>query len=103
MSENEHSYNLETCYHCGNRGLLEVVGKHNHIFGGPTYDEFGRQNGDDLVESLTWLLLTCPVCEMITLKRKYNSDALFIEDEEILYPRTKDKLVGLPTHIKETY
>lgn len=103
MCKDDNKHILEICYHCGNHGLLEVVGKHNHTFGGPTYNTFGFQDGYDLIENFTWLLLKCPVCNMVSLTRKYDNEDLITDEVQVLYPRTKGNLVGLPAHIKEAY
>ena len=63
---------LTTCRECGNKGLLKKVAQ---------YD----QNLLDYVDEepiatvkYNWILLECPVCQSISLYRRYAS----LEDEE---------------------
>lgn len=39
---NEEDFKLQTCFHCGNIGLLRIVHKYSYNFGGPSFDEVGR-------------------------------------------------------------
>lgn len=98
---------LENCYHCGNKGLLNIVGTYEQNLGGPIYDEYGRQVDYDLEEYRKFYLLQCPVCKNVTLFEKYSCvmiDPPVIESE-ILYPRNKisNDIEGVPSHIRSAF
>lgn len=98
---------LQQCWHCGNKGLLAVVGKHEQHF--YTEDEPGNRFSSFFHEVMYWYLLSCPVCQKITLFQKYTSDAHMDEtgkqlyEEEILYPETQLDFVGVPEKIKAAF
>ena len=90
---------LETCYHCGNRGLLQV-GCCDQV----NYEDY--DNGDVVgwYEDM-YITLKCPACNEVTLyKRSTNSYSLqengeFIYESEILYPVIHTNKLGVPKNI----
>lgn len=97
---------LCTCYHCGNTGLLDIVGEHKHVYGGPIFNEQGKNIDYELEETFKWAILSCPVCHKTILYQWYNNETmcdhnrLDFYEEEILYPENKLNLQGVPSRIK---
>ena len=85
---NDKEYQLHTCYHCGNTGLLKIEHCCSETFGGPVLDDFGNEIDFELVEAFKWSMLSCPVCHMITLREEYTNDCYHGFEPEIstLYP-----------------
>lgn len=109
MSVTETKQVIENCYHCGNKGLLNIVGSHTEKFGGYFINENGEQD-NDLSESFTWLMLSCPVCRFITLKQNYTNECYYdprsdtqMFDYEVLYPENKINLHNVPKDIASSF
>lgn len=97
-------YILQTCYHCGNKGLLKAVSKfvnrsYDYVDDTPTcwYDDY-------------YYTLHCPVChEVSILKRSTaayleNPDGTFdFAEEDILYPNIKSTKLGVPKDIVSAF
>lgn len=95
------------CYHCGNKGLMNVQYEVNQRFGGDYENEFGDYQ-HDFEERFTWKLLSCPVCHFLTLYQVYTDESMEIPygeesrqlfDEKILYPENRLKMYGVPNDI----
>jgi len=88
---------LCTCYHCGNKGQLNVVGEDTYSF---------VTQEDDVQGSYVWKMLFCPVCHKITLYQDYSDSEMidpeegFYDEESILYPENRFDLKGVPPQIK---
>ena len=67
-------YMLQTCFHCGNQGLLKIEKQYDYSVGGWVYDDFGREIGRDLQEDYIWTMLSCPVCHNVTLYETYSNE-----------------------------
>ena len=102
---NDKEYQLHTCYHCGNTGLLKVEHCCSERFGEPVWDEFGNEMDFELVEDFKWSMLSCPVCHMITLREEYTNDCYHGSEPDIstLYPVTKINYEGVPESIKSSF
>ena len=102
---NRTTFRLHTCFHCGNQGLMPVKHIHSHDFGGDVYDEFGNIVNCELEEHFDWILLSCPVCEKVTLIEEYNEE--FSRDYytavETLYPQSTIDYTGVPEKIKNAF
>lgn len=97
---------LCTCFHCGNTGLLDIVGEHEYVYGGPIFNEMGEQVDQEMGEKFIWTMLSCPVCHKTTFHQSYNNESmrdyngeLFYEDA-VLYPENKLNFQGVPQGIK---
>ena len=68
------NYKLQTCYHCGNKGLMPIEHMHSHDYGGPEFDSVGNCVGRELEEQFKWYLLSCPVCHKVILREEYTNE-----------------------------
>lgn len=71
----EKDYLLETCKHCGNKGLLKIVANYKQ-----RYDEI-EDYSVVFSSDTTWLSLECPVCNGISLYKSYTDDTMYIPNE----------------------
>lgn len=101
---------VHQCFHCGNKGIQEVVGSHNSQFGGPKYDSYGIQIDQELFESIDWLLLCCPVCKMVTLVQKYSNECTrnpqtgdIVYEDKVLYPECHFSYEGVPEEVNSAF
>ena len=104
MIDSKREQILLSCYHCGNKGLLHVVGQYEERFGGPVIDPAGLQVGLDLEETFSYYLLSCPVCRNITLYQRDADETMFGSyNDKILYPKNSIDLDGVPNNIKSAF
>ena len=98
-------YKLQTCYHCGNKGLMPIEHMHSHDYGGPEFDSVGNCVGRELEEQFKWYLLSCPVCHKVTLREEYTNECFRDYDTtiETLYPKTTIDYTGVPENIKTAF
>lgn len=98
-------YRLQTCFHCGNTGLLKVEHMHRHEFGGPIFDPAGNMIDVELLEIFEWYTLSCPVCNKVSLIEVYNNDCFSDYDPaiETLYPQSTIDFTGVPKNIKTAF
>jgi hypothetical protein len=103
-------YLLQQCFHCGNEGLMEVVGDHIQHFGGEVTDSSGVVIEMDLQEHFEWILLACPVCHKVSLLQKYSNECEFnpntgnyIEYNDLLYPECNVDYLGVPKEVKTAF
>lgn len=98
-------YKLQTCYHCGNKGLMPIEHMHSHDYGGPEFDSVGNCVGRELEEQFKWYLLSCPVCHKVTLREEYTNECFRDYDTtiETLYPKTTIDYTGVPGNIKTAF
>ena len=92
---------LEQCYHCGNKGLLYVEGQ--TVSKWTEKVGYGYNEYEEDVGAITWKLLKCPVCQLVSL---YTIDDDYINDERIKridYPRTKLEACWVPATISEPF
>ena len=80
---NEEDFKLQTCFHCGNIGLLRIVHKYSYNFGGPSFDEVGQIVDYDLQEHFDWFMLSCPVCHKVTLRQEYSDEYTHDKQDKI--------------------
>lgn len=105
--EKKDNYLLQQCYHCGNQGLMEIVGKHQHTYGGPIFNKYGEEIDIDMQEYFDWILLSCPVCKKVSLEQKYSNEfeynpntKTYVEYVDLLYPECNVNYLGVPEEIK---
>lgn len=101
---------LQLCYHCGNEGLMESVGKHQQTYGGPILNKYGKQVDVDMLEYVEWRLLSCPVCKKVSLVQKYSNECdynpntnEYLEDIDLLYPECNVNYLGVPGEVKSAF
>lgn len=94
-----------TCYHCGNQGLMRIEGEFSRKEGGPICDDSGAVIDYDPVEKVTWQLLSCPVCNDVTLyKEVFNEEYGYQDVAEQCYPQITGQYDDfIPEHIKSAY
>ena len=94
---------LSQCNHCGNKGLLEVIGSYNNI---QQDEECGWWT------DTKWVLLKCPVCGDAVLYKEYkdasscyydNEKKVELVDKSIEYPVVSLKFKATPEKIKKAY
>ncbi len=96
---------IETCYHCGNTGVLDykttVVWKNEDI----EYDYDGNVIYYTLIEHIDWNLYECPVCHNPTLIKEYNFDVNEFSPSEITteFPRALLNKEGVPEEIFKAF
>ena len=92
---------LEQCYHCGNKGLMELLCENHQQFGGLT---------DGLMEEhFTWSLLKCNVCKKVSLIQIYTDETMFDEEygqnfyKENIYPLNNYNMKDVPDKISSAF
>lgn len=94
---------LSQCNHCGNKGLLEVIGSYNNI---QQDEECGWWT------DTKWVLLKCPVCGDAVLYKEYmdasscyydNEKKVELVDKSIEYPVISLTFKSTPEKIKNAY
>ena len=101
--ERTDNYMLQQCYHCGNEGLLKIVGKHQHTYGGPILNKYGEEIDRDMQEYFEWILLSCPVCNKVSLLQIYSNELFNGEDIDLLFPECNVNFIGVPKDIKTAF
>ena len=98
-------YKLQTCYHCGNKGLMSIEHLHSYDYGGPEFDSVGNCVGRELEEKFKWYMLSCPVCHKVTLREEYTNECFRDYDTviETLYPKSTIDYTGVPKNIKTAF
>ncbi len=98
-------YKLQTCYHCGNQGLMPIEHLHSYDYGGPEFDSGGNCIGRELEERFEWYMLSCPVCHKVTLREEYTNECFRDCDTmiETLYPKSTIDYTGVPENIKTAF
>ena len=109
MEGNKDKQIIAQCYHCGNKGLMNVVSIHKEKFGGTFEDENGNLDSD-FEEIFFWYTLSCPVCKVVTLMQKYTNEGYYnsstetvLYDKEIIYPENKLNLKNVPKNIASSF
>ena len=109
MDEGKDKQIIAQCYHCGNKGLMNIVSIHREKFGGTFVDEKGNID-NDLEEIFFWYTLSCPVCKFVTLMQKYTNEAYYNHntdteyyDTDIIYPENKLNLKNVPKNIASSF
>lgn len=102
---------IAQCYHCGNKGIMNIEHEVNQQFGGDYENEFGDYQ-HDFEEHFSWKLLSCPVCHLITLYQLYTDESMQVPygedfrqlyEEKIIYPENKMKMDGVPKEIASSF
>lgn len=98
-------YRIETCYHCGNKGKLDIIGEYSNVV---TEDDLPNYFWEK-----NWLMLKCPVCGDATLLRRStesgmyeldrNGDPVTLYDDHIYYPKNLTTFNNVPKEIREPY
>lgn len=95
-------YLLQTCKHCGNKGLLKIVADYKQ--------HFKEMDGTDVIFTADtyWLLLECPVCKGILLYKSYTDDTMvtpygYESDVSMEYPGNKYDYKHVPESILKSY
>lgn len=104
MSKKENEHILSKCRGCGNTGLQRIVSKYDQSF-----SEMDIGTGAPIFnETKEWFLLECPVCQNISLYRKYWCDGMFdyngnvVTDDETVFP-AKRSFNHVPVDIRNAY
>lgn len=107
MSENK-KYTINQCYHCGNKGMMEILHEQHEQFGGNYINADGSIDYD-IEEHYSWTLLKCPVCRKISLLQNYTDESMFNPNvgqefyEKNIYPLNSYNLNNVPNEISSTF
>lgn len=98
-------YKIRQCFHCGNKGLMEVLYTNSYVNENPIFDELGEIESFGIEQRYAWTLLSCPVCKKLTLDQLYtDSVSNFNFDEySILYPESSVSFEGVPQEIRTAF
>lgn len=90
--ENGNKKMIGQCFHCGNKGLMDIVYK------------FTQDISEGDMAYFSWEVLLCNVCKKVTLVEKYDC---FFEEEPstttIVYPENKYDCVGIPHRVRTAF
>ena len=101
MFMKEKEFRLEQCYHCGNKGLMELKCE--------CHQQFGGEIDGSMEEHFTWTLLKCKVCNMITLIQVYTDETMCNEEhgqefyKENIYPLNNYNMKNVPNKISSAF
>ncbi|MBQ9517220.1 MAG: hypothetical protein IJR60_04015 [Eubacterium sp.] len=96
---------IYTCYHCGNKGLLEFVDSTVHEDVYEEKNEEGFIIGETVFGKDEWCLYRCPVCDKPTLVRECWDIGMpdNYHDEIIEYPSQYADYTGVPDEICDAF
>lgn len=91
---------VHTCFHCGNTGLLKLIGKTGWKEEDIHEDNQGNVIGYTLIEHEDWYALECPVCHKPVLISEYIFDVANTSPErKTEYPTIAVSPNGVPKEI----
>lgn len=96
-------YQLQTCFHCGNTGLLLIENKIQKKTGGPIYDEAAEVVDYEPKEVYQWFTLFCPVCYKVTLLECFSAEYQNYTESKVLYPQSAMDTNGVPDNVKTAF
>lgn len=96
-------YQLQTCFHCGNTGLLLIENKIQKETGGPIYDEAAEVVDYEPNEVYQWFTLFCPVCYKVTLLECFSAEYQNYTESKVLYPQSAMDTNGVPDNVKTAF
>lgn len=96
-------YQLLTCYHCGNRGLMPIEFRHKHDFSYLYENEAGEVVDVEAGDIYSWHVLSCPVCSKVTLWQRILDPVCQITEDSTLYPASTFNYEGVPENIKTAF
>lgn len=102
MNNKHENHKLIQCYHCGNRGYLDISGNYHEHFIGPIFDIDNEMVVKDYEYTFSYYFLKCPVCKKPSICRRF-SDMFGDSSEVIEYPRNFHKYGDVPTNIMKTF
>jgi len=91
------------CYHCGNKGLLNIVSKTRSAWEDTYMGELIHW------ETTDWTMLKCPVCQKVTLLSEHQEDGVTDQDgqdvtiTEIVYPLNRTNFYNVPDNIRGAF
>lgn len=94
------------CYHCGNKGLHNIVGNARSV-----WEDYADEAETYITywETLDWFLLKCPVCEKMSLYTENQMDGMcdfngnHITTTKIVYPDNSLDFSHVPKDIKNAF
>lgn len=96
-------FQLRTCFHCGNTGLLLVQNKIQQESGGPVFDDVAEVVDYEPREVFQWFTLSCPVCKKVSLCECFGAEYLNYTETKTLYPQSAIDTTGVPENIKTAF
>lgn len=94
---------LMQCYHCGNKGLLNVIAQHKDTDTEFAYDEYGNKVGIVFQENMVWSMVSCPVCNMISVYKEYWNSCEHSKEDTVVYPTSNFNNLGVPKNISKAF
>lgn len=105
LKENSYLVNsTHACRHCGNKGLMNYIGKTGWMYISENEDNYGYVFDSELLEHMDYYVFECPVCYRPVIVSEYRLD---INDEvpkfEIEYPSINVSSEGVPNKIYSAF
>ena len=97
------NFRLQTCFHCGNKGLMTIRHKIQQEYGGLVGDWAGEIVDYEPREVFHWYTLTCPACKKVTLWECFGAEYLDYTESKTLYPQSAIDATGVPENIKTAF
>lgn len=95
---------VHTCFHCGNTGLLKLIGKTGWKDEEIEEDDYGNIIDYVLYEHEDWCIFECPVCHKPVIISEYTCDIAHTPSEEkIEYPNIAVSPKGVPKDIYSAF
>lgn len=105
LKENSYLVNsTHACRHCGNKGLMNYIGKTGWMYISENEDIYGNIFGSELLEHMDYYIFECPVCYKPVIISEHCLD---INDEvpkfEVEYPSINISSEGVPNKIYSAF
>ncbi len=95
---------VHTCFHCGNTGILEYIGKSGWQEEQTHKDVYGNVVSHYVLEQEDWYVFACPVCHKPVIISEYTfGDGVCGAESKIEYPTIAVSPIGVPKEIYSAY
>ena len=95
---------IHTCFHCGNTGKMNYIGKSGWEQEETHSDKYGHVWGRFIIEHEDWFVFECPVCQKPVIMSEYVFDVAGTPPErKIEYPIIAVSPEGVPPEIYSAY
>ena len=95
---------VHTCFHCGNTGILNFIGKTRWNSEDIIYNDNGEIVNYTILEHEDWYIFECPVCNRPVVIRQDTFDiANYVYQPETVYPSVMVFSEGVPKEIYSAF
>ncbi|MEN6418339.1 MAG: DUF4145 domain-containing protein [Clostridiaceae bacterium] len=95
---------VHTCYNCGNKGVLKLIGETRHDNEDVELDSLGNIIFCSLIEHTEWYMFECPVCHHPVIIKNYTFDvAESLSEVTIEFPKEPMQDEGIPKDIVNAF